>query len=109
MGWVYFIGMTCQDPQSWVKIGFTSCEVQARRATLQTGSPFPLDILAYAPGTLADERRLHIRFSAYRGFGEWFALEGFFQAYVQSLIATSEPLLPAPTLWTDVWVKEHSA
>lgn len=66
---VYFI-----RPSGWdspVKIG---CSVypMSRLSALMAWSPFPLEILATAPGGTGDERRLHLRFAADRLRGEWF-------------------------------------
>lgn len=105
-GWVYFIGASGGTDETWIKIGFTTGSVYARRDALQTGCPLPLDVLAYAPGALSDERTLHNRFAAFRGYGEWFALDGSLQAYVSDLIARSVAMQPAPTLWTDAYLAE---
>lgn len=105
-GFVYFVAMGDYSEETWIKIGFTSGNVYARRNALQTGCPYALDVLAYAPGTIEDEAELHRRFAAFRGFGEWFCLEGSLQAYVSDLIRQSEPRKPASTLWTDVYRQE---
>lgn len=105
MGYVYFIASYEHKPQL-VKIGYTKGSPHARRNTLQTGTPYALDVLVYAPGTQEDERRLHERFAAFRKQGEWFYLEGFLQAYVVDLINQAIGMNPAPTLWTEVYRSE---
>lgn len=54
-----------------IKIGFTTslCD---RVHTLETGSPFPLTVLAFMLGDFALEQRLHARFAAHRVHREWF-------------------------------------
>lgn len=107
-GFVYFIGAS-DTSETWIKIGFTAGNVYSRCGALQTGCPFPLSVLAFAPGSPDDEKFLHERFAAFRGYGEWFVMEGFLQAYVADLIKSSTPMQPAPTLWTDVYRMEHGA
>lgn len=104
-GYVYFIASAEHKP-AMVKIGFTKWHPHARRDALQTGTPHLLDVLVWAHGTLADERRLHRRFEHFRKHGEWFILEGFLQAYVADLIHITPPMTAAPTLWTEVYMNE---
>lgn len=54
-----------------VKFGYTK-NTKRRIATLQTGSPVPLYVVAIRPGTRADERAAHARFAPHRVHGEWF-------------------------------------
>jgi hypothetical protein len=65
-----------------VKIGFTRSSPHARLATLQTGSPSPLKLLDYFPGTLDDERRLHEAFKPLHIHLEWFRLECKLQDFI---------------------------
>lgn len=65
---LYFIQAEIGGP---IKIG-VSTDPQARLATLQSGSPFPLRILATAPGGYEYESELHARFTKDRLHGEWF-------------------------------------
>lgn len=66
---VYFVGGDFDR----VKIGFTAdWSPEGRAGQLQTGSPVPLRVLAYAPGDETDERELHRAFSRERLHGEWF-------------------------------------
>lgn len=54
-----------------VKIGVTR-NLQARLRTLQTGSPVPLSVLWWHPGSYDLEEKIHVAFKAYRLAGEWF-------------------------------------
>ena len=65
---VYFIAA---EGTEFVKIG-KAVDVPARLRMLQTGSPFPLRLLALAPGGVARERALHETFAGSRTIGEWF-------------------------------------
>lgn len=71
---VYFIG-----PSDWrlgrVKIGRTTSGVRNRLAALQTGSPFPLEVYAWAEDEGDLETCLHEVFAPLRLHGEWFALD----------------------------------
>jgi hypothetical protein len=65
---VYFI----QSNNGPVKIGVAH-DVEARAASLQTGNPYPLKVLAVIKqGGRTLERELHKRFAADRLGGEWF-------------------------------------
>lgn len=68
LGGVYFVAAGQQ-----VKIGVAK-NIRARLAGLQTSSPVPLRLLAFAPGGLAEERAYHREFAAHRLLGEWFEL-----------------------------------
>lgn len=56
-----------------IKIGF-SANPGDRLASLQTGSPFRLEIISCVPGSRADEMRMHRRLAKYRRTGEWFEI-----------------------------------
>lgn len=71
-GFVYFIAC---EPLEAVKIGYTSGKPRARMASLQTGCPSPLKLLASVPASLDDERRLHEAFTPLCIQGEWFRNE----------------------------------
>ena len=66
---VYFAQSTAGGP---IKIGY-SASPEARVASLECGSPFPLRVLKTIPGDAKVERSLHDRFAAHRLRGEWFA------------------------------------
>lgn len=106
-GKVYFIA-TGEGSVPWVKIGFTAGCVFQRCRLLQTGCPLSLNVLAFAHGTRADEQSLHQRFAAFRGYGEWFVMEGFLQAYIVDLMRSAPPMQIAPTLWTEVYRNEEA-
>ncbi|MFI9787907.1 GIY-YIG nuclease family protein [Kitasatospora sp. NPDC051984] len=57
-----------------IKIGVAKNPMQRLRE-LQTGSPGKLDVLWLVEGTLALEKALHGRLSAYRARGEWFDIK----------------------------------
>lgn len=66
-GFIYFIGC-----HTFVKIGCGSSPF-GRMEVLQAGCPYPLEMLAAYPGTIADESELHQRLAKFRGGREWFA------------------------------------
>jgi hypothetical protein len=66
---VYFIGTDAGH----VKIG-RSTDVQGRLASMQTGSPMPLKILAVVDGGRWLEREYHAYFKDHRLHGEWFTI-----------------------------------
>lgn len=67
---IYFI--QANSPDGPVKIGYTGRRVSQRLAEGRTFSPEELTVLAEAPGTFADEAKLHRLFSKHRLRGEWF-------------------------------------
>lgn len=69
-GFVYFIE---REPGDYVKIGWTKYGPADRLSQLQTGCPDLLYVRAFFPGSLEDERRMHLTFADLRGRGEWFA------------------------------------
>jgi len=71
-GFVYLITM---EPDEYVKIGFTQSHPRSRLNALQTGCPQPLRLMAYFPGSMDDERRLHMTFDELRHLGEWFVVQ----------------------------------
>ena len=91
--YVYFIApetaLQRSDLPQAVKIGVTSGDPLARLATFQTGSPCPLDMIAYVHGNEALEKALHATFANYRLHGEWFRLSG----HVFRLISRFEQIL----------------
>jgi transcriptional regulator with XRE-family HTH domain len=66
---VYFVQVGSDGP---IKIGKAN-DVAFRIQALQTAAPGPLRLLAVAAGGLAEEQRLHERFSKHRLHGEWFS------------------------------------
>ena len=80
--YVYFIRPTSQPGP--IKIGCST--IPARRlTTLGIWSPFPLEIIAVAPGTLATEKMLHDRFAEDRWHHEWFHASPRLAAFVNDL------------------------
>lgn len=67
-GFVYFIQGEGGGP---IKIGW-AVYPRGRLSSLQASSPVRLRLLAYVPGGVAKERRLHQQFAADRLHGEWF-------------------------------------
>lgn len=72
---LYLIGVEVDvsDGLVPVKIGI-SLDPGKRQVELQCGCPWDLILLAVAPGTLADEARLHSEYASQRIRGEWFDL-----------------------------------
>jgi hypothetical protein len=58
-----------------VKIGVT-VNPKTRAAAYQTHSPVPLRLIAWWPGSQADEAELHRRFNPFVSHCEWFRIEG---------------------------------
>lgn len=81
-GFVYFV--QAGDGHGAIKIGFAS-NVPARIATLQTGCPLDLRLLAAIPGTYQTEREIQTHFADVRLRGEWFAPEPGFVAFVERM------------------------
>jgi hypothetical protein len=69
---VYFISAAAK-PRHPIKIGFSSTRsVRNRLAQIQTGYPYPLEILLVIEGTRDLEQEMHRALRAYRLRGEWF-------------------------------------
>lgn len=79
---IYFVQM--RSPVGEIKIGLTR-DLRARLNALQTGSPYPLRVLAALPGTEAEEHELHTRFADLRLSGEWFRPEPRLLEFVAQL------------------------
>lgn len=54
------------------KIGFAGSDVNKRMRSIQTSSPFALDIIDSREGTQKDEATLHFELRDFRRQGEWF-------------------------------------
>lgn len=67
---VYFVQSGLSGP---VKIGVTE-DLPSRLKSLQTASPYPVRLIAYAEGDHRLESAYHRRFAAHRLAGEWFGL-----------------------------------
>lgn len=67
---VYFLQQGTNGP---IKIGLTTTSLlDSRTKRLQTGSPYPLELLGIIEGGQALERQIQEQFAAYRLEGEWF-------------------------------------
>jgi hypothetical protein len=95
-GQVYVIRAVGTDSY---KIGFTTKTPEERRASLQTGNPRELEVVAAFVGTTEDERRIHQLLEDYRQEGEWFRLT------VPDLIGQlAKTVVLAPTLHSEMTV-----
>lgn len=81
-GYVYFVGAE----EGLIKIGFAT-KVKDRLASLQTGSPVRLMVLATRPGCITQETAYHQQFAAYRVHGEWFERSPAIMSEIESLNA----------------------
>jgi hypothetical protein len=81
-GYVYFITM---EPDQYVKIGWALRNPWSRMRELQTGCPEALRMMAAAPGTRDEERRLHETFAELHYRGEWFIMDHKLYDLVQYL------------------------
>ena len=81
-GYVYFI--TC-EPDEFVKIGWSLHHPLGRLNVMQTGCPQAMRLMAFFPGSLEDERRLHLTFHELRYRGEWFSMQQKLADLVQYL------------------------
>lgn len=97
-GYIYFIRATGTNK---VKIGY-SISPRWRLATLQTGSPLPLEIIGLCSGSLETEARFHSVYAEYHSHGEWFdlpddAIAAIREDYKTSLNRVSKSKQPIST------------
>ena len=86
MGSVYFI-----QAQKHVKIGY-SADVPRRLLELQTGSAYPLTLLAVVSNTTFSlEKRMHDALAPHRSHGEWFVLTGVVRRFIECIAAGAQP------------------
>lgn len=73
--------------KGYYKIGKTSCSINDRLASLQTGNPFPLNVIANIVRTDSSglELYLHNKFRHKRVRGEWFNLSNSDIEYIKNL------------------------
>jgi hypothetical protein len=84
---VYFI--RSMSPVGEIKIGYSN-NPQGRLQLLQTGNPYPLEVLATIPGEgRRKERELHERFATSRLSGEWFEPTADLLAYIEEIKAVT--------------------
>ena len=72
IGFVYFI---TSEPDEYVKVGWSLNHPADRLRVLQTGCPQPLRLMAFAPASREEERRLHLTFADLQYRSEWFFME----------------------------------
>lgn len=78
-----------------VKIG-TTRDLGKRLASLQTGSPVKLKLVAVGPGDRELEQRLHEKYKHRRRVGEWFALSGREVAELEAFLGGSTTTIYLP-------------
>ena len=64
-----------------VKIGYAE-DPSSRIPSIQTSSPYKLEVLLIIDGSIEVERELHKRFQKYRITGEWFKYDDRLEAFV---------------------------
>lgn len=92
-----------------IKIGHSFSPKDRLRA-IQTGCPFPVEILATWPGSQELERRIHRYLSQFRQVGEWFEVPPFTVGYeLWRLIQgfASEPIKARRKKCQTVFNKRH--
>lgn len=83
---IYFLAPIGGGP---IKIGCS--DIPARRLReIQFWSPYPLEVLTSAPGSLKDERRIQTAFESSWSHGEWFKATPDLYALVNSIRASGE-------------------
>lgn len=85
-GYIYFIQMDRIGP---IKIGFTK-DIGKRLVGLQTGSPYPLNLLCLFPGIEEDEKEIHNCYYPLRLEGEWFLPHPLILKDINRLIETNK-------------------
>jgi hypothetical protein len=75
----------CAGDSGMVKVGYTSGPLEQRILSLATGSPYPLRVIGYWPGGLADESRFHALHLNERRNGEWFEMTDAVMASIKAL------------------------
>lgn len=84
--YIYFIAPIGGGP---IKIGCSACPPN-RLDQLMAWSPYPLEILATAPGTMNDERAIHSAFLKHWAQREWFRSAPEIYALINEVRATGE-------------------
>lgn len=85
---VYFARIT-DGSRRFIKIGVTS-DVGKRLLSLDSLSPYPIELLAAAPGGTSQEAWVHAKFRGYRVRGEWFDPAPQILAYAASVKASGK-------------------
>ena len=65
-----------------IKIGYAD-DPSKRIPSIQTSSPFELEVLLIIDGNYDKERELYKKFQKHRTQGEWFDLEGPIQTFIK--------------------------
>lgn len=73
---------------NFIKIGKSTGSPAGRVFELQTGCPFPIEVIGYIPGGYELERKLHKSFAMCHAHGEWFHAKRELTDYVSQV--TSE-------------------
>ncbi|MBB6424968.1 GIY-YIG nuclease family protein [Sphingopyxis sp. JAI128] len=81
-GFVYFAYIGANQPV-YLKIGFSKYDPRKRLKNLQTGCPFPIKMLGFVFGRMAQEAELHDVLSEYRVQGEWFDYSDYVERVVR--------------------------
>ncbi len=82
---VYFI--RCNH---FVKIGFTT-RLKSRLDCLQSGNPYPLQVIGYVPGGHEVEASIHENLARNRNVGEWFRLGMPVRRMIACLLKDASP------------------
>lgn len=85
IGFIYIV--RCHD---FVKIGRSSRPYD-RISTMQTCSPYELELIALFVGSEAEEAEIHRRFAPHNHRAEWFRCEGKVAALVECLKGEEDP------------------
>lgn len=96
-GTVYFVEAAGANR---IKIGWTGADsARDRVRALQTASPFELGILLEAPGTMADEQKIHAHFDRFRvaPTTEWFHANDALWSYMLMVASAKNCRGHAPT------------
>ena len=84
------------DTTNSCKIGYSDNPLK-RLGTLQTGNPYPLELISTIEGDLLKEKELHQRFSHLKLQGEWFdysdEVKEFFEINENGFITFNQPVM----------------
>ena len=69
---VYFVQLAMPDGNGPIKIGVSSTSMRTRVADFNSGYPWRVVVLGWAPGGQEEERAAHFAMRAHRMNGEWF-------------------------------------
>lgn len=90
---IYF----AEIPDGPIKIGSTSQNPLLRIAALQTGCPWPINLIGSTPGSIDNELDLHRRFASGRMAGERFCRTDILVAEIAKILAEGlAPIIAGP-------------